>query len=223
MMSDESQQHNLPGVDEGKASDESIVKTHARIRREPSNGSPVLFFTSLALITVLVFSWFYLRRYMGEKEPQMYLHEREDIALYRDWQDRPRGPIVYDYYAIGEKLYTQMACVGCHQANGEGLAGQFPALAGAKYVTHEDPALPTKVILAGLTGPVTVKGNEFNGVMVAFGAGMTDVQVAGIVTYIRKNWGNETSEVTNDQVAAIRAEIGTRAPYTAAELKSYFE
>lgn len=215
-MSDELQNRNLPGIDQGLASDESIVKTHARIRREPSTAYPVLFFTCTAVITVLIFSWFYARRYMGENNS--YLHERTDIALYTDWQDRPRGPIVYDYFAIGEELYTKMACVGCHQVDGNGLPGQFPPLVGSEYVVTEDHTMPTKILLAGLVGPITVKGNEYNGNMAAYGPGLKDHEIAGLVTYIRKNWGNEASEVTLDQVAAVRAEIGDRAPFTAEEL-----
>lgn len=222
-MSDELQNHTISGVDEGLASDESILKTHTRIRREPFFvASPVLFTTAFALIIVFIFGWFYQRRYMGEQNPQMYLHERTDIALYNDWLERPRGPIVYDYYAIGEKLYTTMACVGCHQANGEGLPGQFPPLAGSEYVKIEDSTLTTKVLLSGLVGPVTVNGSEYNGNMAAYG-GLRDYEIAGIVTFIRKNWGNESSEVTKDDVAGVRNEIGSRDPWTAEELNSYFQ
>ena len=218
-MSDESQHQEFSGVDESRASDESILKTHTRIRRELFfTASPVLFFTGIALVTVIVFGWFYQRRYMGEHNPQMYLHERTDIALYNDWLERPKGPIVYDYYAIGESLYTKMACVGCHQANGEGLPGQFPPLADSEYVKIEDATLTTKIILAGLVGPVKVKGNEYNGNMAAYGPALKDHEIAGLVTYIRKNWGNESSGVTNEQVAAVRADIGSRDPWTAEEL-----
>lgn len=223
-MSDESQQHDFPGVNGGLASDESILKTHARIGREPFiAASPVLFLTCATLIVVLVFAWFYQRRYMGEKSPQMYLHERTDIALFNDWLERPRGPIVYDYYAIGESLYTKMACVGCHQPNGEGKPGEFPPLAGSKYVTIEDSTLTTKIVLAGLVGPVIVKGSEYNGNMVAYGPALKDHEIAGLVTFIRKNWGNEGSEVTKDDVAAVRADIGSRDPWVSDDLKSYFD
>ena len=215
-MSDEFQNRDLPGIDQSLASDESIVKTHARIRREPSTAFPVLFFTCSAVIAVIIFSWFYARRYLGEENS--YLHERADIALHNDWQERPRGPIVYDYFAIGESLYTKMACVGCHQADGNGLPGQFPPLAGSEYVVTEDQAVPTKILLAGLVGPITVKGNEYNGNMPAYGLGLKDHEIAGLVTYIRNNWGNEAGEVNTDGVAAMRAEIGVRSPYTAEEL-----
>ncbi len=223
-MSEDSQNKNLLGIDEGQASDESIVKTHARIRHEPSNASPVLFFTSMALIAVLVFGWFYLRRYMGgENNEQIYLHERSEIALYKSWLDRPRGPIVYDYYAIGEDLYTRMACVGCHMPDGQGKPGEFPPLADSIYVTHEDSKLPIKILLSGLIGPVTVNGNEYNGNMAAYGPGLKDHEIAGVVTYIRNTWGNEAGEVTADEVAAVRAEIGDRPQWTAEELASYLD
>ncbi len=224
-MIDESQHDNIPELDEGQASDESLVKTHQRIRREPFfSDSPVLFFSAIALMVALIFAWFYERRYMGNDDPQMYLHDRAYIALYQEWQDRPMGPVEYDYFAIGENQYTKMACVGCHQADGEGdPAGLNPPLAGSEYVIHEDASLSVKILLAGLVGPVTVKGKEYNGVMAAFGASMKDHELAGLLTYIRQSWGNEASEVTLEEVAAVRAEIGSRAPWTASELQSYFD
>ncbi len=217
-MSNEFQDRDLPAIDASKASDVSIVKTHARIRRETSNASPVGFFSWVAVLTVFVFAWVYGVRYMGAGESQIYLHERTDIALYKDWLDRPVGPIEYDYFAIGEELYVKMACVGCHQADGNGLPGQFPPLAGSEYVVTEDPTLPTKILLYGLVGPVTVKGQEYNGNMAAYGPGLKDHEIAGLVTYIRNNWGNEGSEVTLEDVAAVRAEVGERGPLTAADL-----
>ena len=224
MMSEDSQIKNLPGIDEGQASDESIVKTHARIRREPANASPVLFFTSMALIAVLIFGWFYFRRYMGGQEnTQIYLHERSDIALYQSWVDRPRGPIVYDYYAIGEDLYTKMACVGCHMPDGQGKPGEFPPLVDSEYVILEDSTVPTKILLSGLIGPITVKGNQYNGNMPAYGPGLKDHEIAGLVTYIRSTWGNEAGEVTADEVAAVRAEVGQRPQWIAEELASYLD
>ena len=219
-MADHQHSEDMPSIDAGKASDESIVKTHARLRRESNPGSPVAFFTVLALIVVFVFSWFYVRRYMGEFDAQGYLAEREQIALHKAYQNRPREAVVIDYYAEGESLYSN--CMACHQQNGQGLLGVFPPLAGSEYVVGEDASLPVKIILAGLNGPVTVKGVQYNGAMPAFGA-LGDRAVAGLTTYIRANWGNEGSEVTEEQVAAIREEIGGRAPYTADELKSYFE
>jgi len=222
-MADQDYTEDMPSVDAGRASDESIVKTHARLRGEPNPGSPVAFFTVVALIVVLVFSWFYLRRYMGEYDAQGYLAEREMVALHEAYLNRPKGPVIIDYYAEGMAAFNgAAACAGCHQPNGEGLPGQFPPLAGSEYVTGDDPSLPIKIILAGLAGPITVKGSEYNGAMLPFSA-LDDRTIAGVVTYIRGTWGNEASAVTAEDVAVVRAEIGNRSQYTADELKSHFE
>lgn len=76
-----------------------------------------------------------------------------------------------------------------------------------------------RIPLAGLSGPVQVKGQEWNLSMPAMGAAMTDEQLAAVLTYIRQSWGNKASEITPDQVKAIRTEVGNRTqPWTAAEL-----
>lgn len=218
-MQDDQEHPHLPGVDSSRASDESLLRVHAQIRRERTEGSPVAFFTVFALIIVFVFSWFYIRRYFSELDSNSVLHKREDVAAFAAWQNRPpedAGPVQVD----GAKLYAQQ-CVACHQANGEGLAGAFPPLAGSEWVTGA-PELPVKVLLSGLSGPITVKGSSYNGAMPAFGAIWDDAEIAGVVTYIRTTWGNEAGEVTPEQVAEIRAETGTRGNWTAAELSEYF-
>ncbi|MHB0949480.1 MAG: c-type cytochrome [Gemmatimonadaceae bacterium] len=105
----------------------------------------------------------------------------------------------------GEQIYQR--CMTCHQANGEGIPGTYPPLAGSEYATAENPAVPIRIVLYGLQGPVTVKGQQFNGVMPAYGTGieMSDAEVASVLTYVRKSFGNSASEVTADQVAKERA------------------
>ncbi len=217
-MQDDQEQPHLPAVDASKASDESVLRVHAQIRRKRIAGSPVAFFTAIALIIVLVFTWFYQRRYFAEYDSKSVLYDREDIAAMDAWMGRPKepaGPIVYD----GAKLFASNACIGCHQATGLGVPGAFPPLAGSEWVTNA-PELPIKILLAGLSGPVEVKGNTYNGAMPSYGH-LKDGEIAALVTYIRENWGNEASEVTEDQVAAIRAEVGSRAAWTAEELAEH--
>lgn len=218
MQNDQEQPH-LPSVDASQASDESVLRVHAQIRRKRIEGSPVAFFTATALIIVLVFAWFYERRYFADYDSNSVLYNRDNIAAMESWKNRPKeppGPVVVD----GAKLYAQQ-CVACHQTTGLGLAGAFPSLVGTEWVTG-DPELPTKILLAGLSGPIEVKGNTYNGVMPAFGAVFNDAEIAAVVTYIRSNWGNAASEVTPEQVAALRGSVGTRGAYTAGELAEHF-
>lgn len=216
-MQDNHNQAKVPGVDVDHASDESLIRVHAQIRRTPIAASPIAFFTAVVLIIVFVFSWFYIRRYFAGGETSSYLADRQHIAALEAYIARPKedqAPAAID----GGALYAQQ-CAACHQANGEGLAGAFPPLVGAEWVT-EDPETPIKIVLGGLSGPITVKGQTYNGAMPAFGAVFDDAQVAAVVTYIRGAWENEASEVSAEQVAEVRAETGARGTWTAEELKA---
>ncbi|MHB1224688.1 MAG: c-type cytochrome [Gemmatimonadaceae bacterium] len=120
-----------------------------------------------------------------------------------------------------EELYQR--CVTCHQASGEGLAGTFPPLAGSEYATATNAAVPIRIVLHGMQGPMTVKGTQYNGVMPAYGTGieMTDAEIAAVLTYVRQSWGNRASAVTPQQVAAERdAARPASGPVTAEELQS---
>jgi mono/diheme cytochrome c family protein len=113
-------------------------------------------------------------------------------------------------------------CVTCHQANGEGVAGTFPPLAGSEFATASNAAVPIRIVLRGIQGPVTVKGAQFNGVMAPFGTGveLSNEQVAAVLTYVRSSWGNSASAVTPQQVASERpAARAAGGAVTAEELK----
>ncbi|RFF32897.1 nitrite reductase [Wenzhouxiangella sediminis] len=107
--------------------------------------------------------------------------------------------------AAGEKGY-KTHCQACHQADGSGLPGAFPPLAGndnimgnAEYVIEN--------VLAGRQGELTVNGVTYNGVMPAMSY-LSDQDVADIVTYVLNSWGNDGATITADQVAAQRAQLG---------------
>lgn len=120
----------------------------------------------------------------------------------------------------GEQLYQQR-CVTCHQANGEGLAGAFPPLVGSEYALAANVAVPIRIVLNGMQGPVTVKGVQYNGVMPPGGAGiaLSDEEAAAVLTYVRSTWGNSASAITPQQVATERAAPrSATGPTTAEEL-----
>lgn len=120
----------------------------------------------------------------------------------------------------GETEY-QNTCGACHQANGEGMAGTFPPLAGSDIVNMASSDRHLAIILKGLQGPVTVKGVEYNSVMVAHESLLTDDQIASIATYERTSWGNTGSAVTTEEVAAARAKFASRTTaWTIAELEA---
>ncbi|MBO9541830.1 cytochrome c [bacterium] len=103
--------------------------------------------------------------------------------------------------AKGEKVYAAN-CASCHQANGEGMPNVFPPLAGGE-IPNGDAAEHIKTVLKGKSGPITVKGKQYNGAMPPFSQ-LTDEDIAAVVTYERTTWGNKGGAVSPDQVKALR-------------------
>lgn len=116
----------------------------------------------------------------------------------------------------GQAVYSR-TCIACHQPTGKGLAPVFPSIAGAPIV-NGDPTLPIKFILQGLIGPITVDGVTYNSMMPPV-AGVSDQDIADVLTYVRQSFGNRSNAVTIEQVKAVRAANAARtAPWTTAEL-----
>jgi mono/diheme cytochrome c family protein len=110
----------------------------------------------------------------------------------------------------GKKVFAAN-CQTCHQANGLGVAGQYPPLAGSEF-TIGGSRRPAMIVLKGLTGPVKVKGQQFGAaVMQPWDKTLTDQKIADVLTYERSEWGNNASPVTAEQIAALRKELAGRA------------
>src|SRR4029450_1216567 len=110
----------------------------------------------------------------------------------------------------GKKIFAAN-CQTCHQANGLGVAGQYPPLAGSEF-TIGGSRRPAMIVLKGLTGPVKVKGQQFGAaVMQPWDKTLTDQKMADVLTYERSEWGNNASPVTAEQIAALRKELAGRA------------
>jgi len=103
----------------------------------------------------------------------------------------------------GKKVFSAN-CQTCHQANGLGVPGQYPPLAGSEFTTGGSQRMGM-IVLKGLQGPVTVKGQQFGtAVMQPWDKTLTDKQIADVMTYERSDWGNSASPVTPEQIAALR-------------------
>jgi mono/diheme cytochrome c family protein len=121
----------------------------------------------------------------------------------------------------GEELYN-LACLPCHQPEGRGLAGVYPPLAGSDWVKG-DPERLIKIILHGLTGPVDINGERFQQTapldMPAMG-GLTDEQIADVLTFVRAEFGDGAAAVSLEQVRTVRREVQNRTqPWTQSELQ----
>lgn len=104
----------------------------------------------------------------------------------------------------GKQVYMGL-CFACHQPDGKGLPGAFPPLAGSDFL-QADHERAVRIVLKGLTGPVTVSGQSFNSVMPPQEAVLTDAQIADALTFVLNTWGNKGDPLSAAQVKAIRNE-----------------
>jgi len=108
--------------------------------------------------------------------------------------------------AHGKQLYDQN-CGTCHNPDGMGMAGKAPPLAGSEWVNSKGTKRVAEIPLLGLNGPITVKGQSWSASMAAMGAGLSDADLAAVLTYIRTSWGNKGEPVAADDIKAIRSKI----------------
>jgi mono/diheme cytochrome c family protein len=117
----------------------------------------------------------------------------------------------------GAEVFTR--CAACHQANGMGVPGSYPPLAGSEWLLG-NPEVPIRIVLHGLQGPITVKSGSFNSAMTPFADQLSDAEIAAVISYERSSWGNSASKITAEQVASVRAATKAQtAPWKPAELE----
>jgi nitrite reductase (NO-forming) len=102
----------------------------------------------------------------------------------------------------GKQVYLSL-CYACHQADGKGLPGAFPPLAKSDYLLA-DRERAIRIVLKGLSGPVTVNGVSINSAMPALEGILSDWQIADVLSYVYNAWGNEGAAFKPAEVKAIR-------------------
>jgi mono/diheme cytochrome c family protein len=168
----------------------------------------------VAFFVLLYWGMVYFDRNSGWFAPQVYAPYRS-MAELQTFQPPSGGADL----ARGKTVYENV-CALCHNPDGAGKPGQAPLLAGSEWVTGS-PARLIRIPLAGLAGPLTVKGEAWNLAMPAMGAALPDEDLAAVLTYMRQSWGNKASAITAEQVKGIRKELGNRSqPFSADELNA---
>ncbi len=205
---------------------DSVATRHAAAAREKSEptfgNQSISLWTFLACAVVLLlggnymgklsggfsFNQFVVPGYIPEPAPG-----QEGVVVPKDW--------IVDYMALGKKRYT--ACAACHGPDGNGNpANNYPPLAGSEWTTKNTEKFAL-IILAGLQGPISVKGKTYVNVMPSQAAGMDADGLGAVMTYIRRSWGNDASIVT-PEMAQVALDIHAKrraegkAAFTADEL-----
>jgi mono/diheme cytochrome c family protein/glucose/arabinose dehydrogenase len=128
-------------------------------------------------------------------------------------------PLTAEQTALAEKgrvIYGTL-CGACHQPHGYGLDGLAPPLVDSEWVLGK-PEVAARIVLHGLAGPVKVGPKTWNLAMPPLPQ-LTDEDIAGVLTYLRREWEHGASPVGVAEVAAVRAADRERVlPWTAEEL-----
>jgi mono/diheme cytochrome c family protein len=160
----------------------------------PEGGEPPQMWLWILIFGVLLFSTFYLGLYIGDFSPDPWLQSPEPVA-------QRAGPPEPEPVS-GAQVYSSR-CASCHQSNGQGVSGAFPTLIGTSWVENKGQII--RILLHGMQGEVVVQGETYNGVMPAWGATLSDEEIAAVITHVRQSWTNDYGEVTVDEVAAVRS------------------
>lgn len=110
-------------------------------------------------------------------------------------------------FEAGKAMY-EATCLACHQVHGMGQPGLAPPLVGSEWVGFSENRL-IRMLLHGLRGPITVKGDKFEMDMPALGV-LDDEQIASALTYVRREWGHGYEPVTPAAVKRVRDETARR-------------
>jgi mono/diheme cytochrome c family protein len=105
--------------------------------------------------------------------------------------------------SLGAKIYEDH-CVQCHQSQGQGVPGAYPALANNRAVLLSDPTnLVQSVLYGGYPVSTTLNPRPFG--MPPYILTLEDREIAAVLTHLRTQWGNQAPEVTPLQVNRIRS------------------
>jgi mono/diheme cytochrome c family protein len=152
------------------------------------------------------------------KEPQAFsalaatttdLGPRASAVLARiEWPGKPGAsapipPLTPDEqqrFNAGQEVYRNI-CQACHQPDGRGQEKVAPSLVGSPLALAS-PDIPARILMNGKEGPI--------GLMPPVGSTLTDEQIAGVLTYVRREWGQDGTPVDVATVKQVRAMTADR-------------
>ncbi len=141
------------------------------------------------------------RIYTGKIVDAIYLPEGQALQPISMEQKTDPAPANFGERMKAGAILYKTNCAACHQENGQGIPDAFPPVAQSDFLMA-DKTRSIKVVKHGLEGPITVNGKTYNSVMPALG--LSDDDIASVLTYVRNSFGNKGDEVTVEEVKRVK-------------------
>jgi len=132
---------------------------------------------SLSLLTFFLSSAMIQKNIITKPQPSVYQPDS--------------GKIIYEIY-----------CLTCHQEDGSGVPNMNPPLIKTDWVLGDSTRL-INVILKGLKN-TEINGDSYSNEMPSHDF-LTDYQIAEVLTYLRKSFGNQAGAISSENVKKQRA------------------
>lgn len=138
--------------------------------------------------------------YSGKTADNVYHPEGGAIQDVQDKEEVTKARSKEERIALGKNIYAQ-SCAACHQPDGRGVDGAFPTLVASDWL-NKDVKRSIDAVKNGLSGPIVVNGNKYDGVMPALG--LNNEEIANVLTFVYNSWGNSGKVVTPQDAAAVK-------------------
>lgn len=123
--------------------------------------------------------------------------------------DDPAAPLPRNLLTSRGGLGYQQFCADCHRSDGAGVKGVFPPLAGNPVLMSEDPSTLVHITLTGWRSAQTERSARVL-TMPSF-ARLGDGEIAEILDFTRKTWGNPAArDIRPSVVADMRKRLDVR-------------
>ena len=119
---------------------------------------------------------------------------------------------------LGPKAYVM--CQACHGLDGLGVPGYAPSLVGSAWL-NGDPTAASLIILHGFDATTEPGAAYVSSRMLGHGAQLADHEIASLLTWLRKSWGNQSAAIEMSVVTQARTRFASRSqPWSPGELRA---
>lgn len=197
----------------------SVANHNVQTTLVPAGGSAIVEFKTEVPGTFIIVDHSIFRAFNKGALGMLKISGTEELAIYSGKQYdevyQPEGGTIQDISGVapgpqiaknkaervqfGGRIYKQN-CLACHQPAGQGIEGAFPPLANSDYL-NASTINSIGAVKNGLSGKLKVNGKEYNGVMPSLG--LSDEDIANVLTFVYNSWENSGATVNTSDVAAV--------------------